>query len=94
MIRTPSLYPECSATRYTALPLPSPPALRMPRPYQGLATFGLEEIDLLRVNGDAFPILQVQQYPVVKVKHESSLRPPVDSAVKRDPGRLSGRFSG
>ena len=31
--------------------------LCMPRPYQGLAAFGLEEVDLLRVDGDAPPLL-------------------------------------
>jgi hypothetical protein len=68
--------------------------LRMPRPHQGLAAFGLEKVDLLRVNGNALPVLQVQQDAVFEDGHESSVGLPVDSAVKRGLGRLNGRFGG
>lgn len=68
--------------------------LCMPRPHQGLAALGLEKVDLLRVNGNAPPILQVQQNAVIEGGHESSVRLPVVSAVKRCLGRLSGRFGG
>ena len=67
---------------------------RMPRPHQGLAAFGLEKVDLLRVNGNALPVLQVQQDAVFDDGHESSVRRPVVSAVKRGLDRLKGRFSG
>ena len=60
--------------------------LCMPRPHQGLAAFGLEKVDLLRVNGNALPVLQVQQDAVFEDGHESSLRLPVVSAVKRGLG--------
>jgi len=66
----------------------------MPRPNQGLAAFGLEKVDLLRVNGNAPPVLQVQQDTVFEDNYESSLRLPVVSAVKRGRGRLSGWSSG
>ena len=49
----------------------------------GLAALGLEKVDLLRVNGDALPVLEVQQDAVFEDGHESSVRLPVDSAVKR-----------
>jgi hypothetical protein len=68
--------------------------LRVPRSHQGLAAFGLEKVDLLRVNGNAPPVLQVQQDAVFEHNHESSLRLPVVSAVKRGMGRPNGRFSG
>jgi len=68
--------------------------LCMPRPHQGLATFGLEKVDFLRVNGNAPPVLQVQQNAIFEDNHEPSLRLPVVSAVKRGLGRLNGRFSG
>ena len=55
--------------------------LCMPRPNQGLAAFGLEKVDLLRVNGNAPPVLQVQQDTVFEDNYESSLRLPVVSAV-------------
>ena len=67
---------------------------RMPRPHQGLAAFGLEKVDLLRVNGDALPVLEVQQDAIFEAGHESSVRRPVVSAVKRGLERLNGRFSG
>jgi len=35
--------------------------LCMPRPHQGFAAFGLEKVDLLRVGGNAPPVLQMQQ---------------------------------
>jgi hypothetical protein len=66
----------------------------MPRPHQGLAAFGLEKVDLLWVNGNASPVLQVQQDAVFEDIHEPGVRLPVDSAVKRGLGRLNGRFSG
>ncbi len=59
-----------------------------------LAAFGLEKVDLLRVNGNAPPVLQVQQDTVFEGNHEPSVRLPVVSAVKRGLGRLNGRFSG
>jgi hypothetical protein len=68
--------------------------LCMPRPHQGLAAFGLEKVNLLRVNGDPPPILEVEQDAIFEDHHESSLRLPVASAVKRGLGRLSGWFSG
>ena len=68
--------------------------LCMPRPHQGLAAFGLEKVDLLRVDGNAPPVLQMQQDAVFKDNHKSSLRLPVVSAVKRVLGRLNGRFGG
>jgi hypothetical protein len=60
--------------------------LCMPHPHEGLAAFGLEKVDLLRVNGNAPPVLQVQQDAVFEHNHESSLRLPVVSAVKRGLG--------
>ena len=66
----------------------------MPRPHQGLAAFGLEKVDLLRVNGNTPPVLQVQQDAFFDDGHESSVRLPVDSAVKRGLGRLNGWFAG
>ena len=68
--------------------------LCMPRPHQGLAAFGLEKVDLLGVNGNSLPVLQVQQDAVFDDGHESSVRLPVDSAVKRGLGRLNGWFAG
>jgi hypothetical protein len=68
--------------------------LCMPHPHQGLAAFGLEKVDLLRVNGNAPPVLQVQQDAIFEGDHEFSVRLPVVSAVKRGLGRLNGRFSG
>jgi hypothetical protein len=68
--------------------------LCMPRPHQGLAAFGLEKVDLLRVNGNSPPVLQVQQDAVFENNHETSVRLPVVSAVKRGLGRLNGRFRG
>jgi hypothetical protein len=50
--------------------------------------------NLLRVNGDALPVLQVQQDAIFEDGHESSVRRPVVSAVKRGLERLNGRFSG
>jgi hypothetical protein len=64
------------------------------RTHQGLAAFGLEKVDLLRVDGNAPPILGVQQDAVFENHHEPSVRLPVVSAVKRGLGRLNGRFSG
>ena len=61
---------------------------------QGLAALGLEKVYLLRVNGDPPPILKVEQDAIFENHHESSLRLPVASAVKRGLGRLSGWFSG
>jgi hypothetical protein len=66
----------------------------MPRPHQGFAALGLEKVDLLRVDGDPPAILKVEQDSIFDNHHESSLRPPVGSAVKRCLGRLSGWFSG
>ena len=66
----------------------------MPRPHQGLAALGLENVDLLWVNGNTLPVLQVEQDSVFEDDHESSLRLPVVSTVKRGLGRLSGWFSG
>ena len=43
--------------------------LCMPRPHQGLAAFGLEKVDLLRVNRNAPPVLQVQQDAVCEGNH-------------------------
>ena len=63
----------------------------MSRPHQGLAAFGLEKVDLLRVNGNAPPVLQVQRDAVFEDDHESSLRLPVVSAVKRGPGGICAR---
>ena len=68
--------------------------LCMPRPHQGLAAFGLEKVDLLRVDGSAPPVLQMQQDAAFKDYHKSSLRLPVVPGVKRGLGRLNGRFSG
>lgn len=33
--------------------------LCMPHPHEGLAAFGLEKVDLLRINGNAPPVLEV-----------------------------------
>jgi len=41
----------------------------MPRPYQGLAAFGLEKVDPLRVNGNAPTVLQVQRDAVIEDNH-------------------------
>ena len=43
----------------------------------GLAAFGLEKIDLLRVNGTAPPVLQMQQDAVFEEDQEFSVRLPV-----------------
>ncbi len=68
--------------------------LCMPRPHQSLAAFGLEKVDLLRVNGNAPPVLQAQQNAIFESSHESSVWPPVVSAVQRCLGRSNGRFGG
>ncbi|MCP4898320.1 MAG: hypothetical protein GY906_15205, partial [bacterium] len=59
-----------------------------------LAAFGLEKVNFLRVNGDALPVLQVQQDAVFEDGHGTSVRLPVVSAVKRGLERLNGQFSG
>ncbi len=59
-----------------------------------LAAFGLEKVDLLRVNWNAPPVLQVQQDAVFEDNHQPSVRLPVVPAVKRGLGRLNGRFGG
>jgi hypothetical protein len=54
-----------------------------------LAAFGLEKIDLLRINGNPL-LVMVQQDAVFEGNHEPSVRLPVVSAVKRGFGRLNG----
>ena len=66
--------------------------LRMPRSHQGLAAFGLEKVDLLRFNGNAPPVLQVQQDAVFEDGHESSLRLPVVSDIAPAHQRLPDRI--
>ena len=68
--------------------------LRMPRPYQGLTALGLEKINLPRVDGNAAPILLVQQDAVF----EKIMKPVYGfRSFQRSSGgigRLSGRFGG
>ena len=64
-----------------------------PRAKAGIARV-LDTVHILRVNGNAPPVLQVQQDTVFEDDHESSVRLPVVSAVERGLGRLNGRFGG
>ncbi len=65
-----------------------------PGPHQALSALRLDKVDLLWVDGIPPPVGEVEQDAIVEDRHESSVRPPVASAVRRGLGRLNGCCSG